>query len=102
MADQPKSGITVAREAPGTNSNKGFQSPEALVKATTPPAEDDTPVAAQAEEAAADPMMRGVKVRSRTFIPPFRFGQKTLSLPANKECIIPLAAKLHLEEKGLL
>jgi len=95
--------------------NRGFQSKEALEKATAKPDEGDgevlsglieeseTEKADQEEIAAVQAdQMKLVKVRSRTFIAPFRFGPKQYTLPANKEVLIPKCVKAHLEEKGLL
>lgn len=41
-------------------------------------------------------------VRSRKYIEPFRFGQRTFTLKANTPTRIPVVVRTHLEEKGLL
>jgi len=94
--------------------HKGFQSKEALEKATARPAPDDGEVLSglieedpskvdQEEIAAAQTeQMKLVKVRSRVYIAPFRYGPNQYTLPAGKDVLIPYCVKLHLEEKGLL
>ena len=49
-----------------------------------------------------DDEMRLVKVRSRVNIEPFKFGKKTYAVQKNKETLLPLCVRSHLEEKGIL
>jgi hypothetical protein len=55
------------------------------------------PAVDQSEDAS-----RMVKVRTRQHIPLFRFGPQSYQLEPNKEYLVPLFVKRHLEEKGLL
>ena len=90
---------------------KGFQSKAALDATKKKPVEeDDDPKSAVIDADSDTPalsgvtyedQMRPVKVRSRTFLE-FRYGPKRYALQPNKDCIVPLAVKRHLEEKGLL
>lgn len=95
---------------------RGFQSPEAqaaheasvtqnVEDSGAEPASaevgDDTPKGPAPGDTREDPS-RMVKVRSRTYVAPFRYGTKRYSLPAGKEVLVPLAVKRHLEEKGLV
>jgi len=107
--EQKKVIISVKDEGP----LKGFQSKDALEVATAKPPEEEqseplaalidgepTPKVDAGKEYAES--MRNVKVRSRTYIPPFRYGKNTYTLPANKDVLVPLVVRRHLEEKGLL
>jgi hypothetical protein len=118
MPDPKQANITVQRQEADATA-RGFQSHKALEMAKSKGAEDDAedgePIEGlvDAGEAARPPdpekvakraqdLNRMVRVRARAFIPPFRMGPRTYSLPANKEVIIPQYVKIHLEEKGLL
>lgn len=59
-------------------------------------------VAAMPEVRERDDEMRPVKVRSRVTIEPFRYGNRMYTIAKNKETVIPLCVRNHLEEKGLL
>lgn len=96
---------------------RGFQSSEAREAATAaakPLVEDagelgsaecgdvmEAKAEQQAPDTREDPM-RMVRVRSRAYVPPFRYGNKRYTLPAGKEVLVPLIVRRHLEEKGLL
>lgn len=102
--------VKEVKEAEGTL--KGFQSDEALqaAKAKVFVEEEEVPKdKLESAVVAGPPVPRGgtgmdrmVRVRAREFIPPFRFGPQMYSLKKGKECLVPVAVKLHLEEKGLL
>lgn len=91
---------------------KGYQSPEALKAATAKPKEAEEgevsgevgsePVEKAAPGDVREDPMRIVRVKSRTYIPPFIYGKKRYKLEAGRETTIPLGVKRHLEEKGLL
>ena len=120
--EQPKAARTMVKPATaGPGPLRGFQSPEALEGATKASSkaveddgephealvadEDDSPNVKLTEEeraATAAEMSKMVKVRARTFIPPFRYGKKTYTLPAGKEVLIPKCVQLHLIEKDLI
>jgi hypothetical protein len=112
MSKQEHKSSVVRNEADGPV--PGFQSKEARDVAHAKPEEEDPnaePGLAEvevpkaptpADKAEVAESMRMVKVRSRTFIPPFRYGPKMYTLPANKEVLIPLCVKRHLEEKQML
>ena len=107
---QSLAAITVKDEGP----LKGFQSTEARDRALVPPPSEDEntePESAEVEvrvsvaevqKTDGNDANKPVRVRSRQYIAPFRFGKKMYTLPANKEVVIPRAVKLHLEEKGLI
>jgi hypothetical protein len=87
----------------------GYQSKEALEaskqKMTEVTEEKEKPKSALvAGELSEDNtgLNRMVRVRSREYIPPFRYGPATYSLQKGKDCLIPLCVKQHLEEKNLL
>jgi len=96
--------------------HRGFQSKEAMQAATQPVVSDEEPPeipplaeCADLQEERRPPAqrmnedpMRLVRVRSREYVPPFRYGPKMYTLPAGKDVLLPLAVKRHLEEKNLL
>ncbi len=94
--------------------HQGFQSADALAKAqaaSVMSSEDDGTEVVDGEvsdEAAPKvtaptlDVTRMVQVRSRENIPSFTFGKKRYQINANKPTMIPLAVKMHLEEKGKL
>ena len=86
----------------------GFQSSEALAASQTRPLDlsgeepisgEVTPPTPVEVERAEDPD-RMVRVRSRQYIAPFRYGTKMYQVPANQPTLLPLGVKRHLEEKG--
>ena len=106
--DQPK---VVSRNP---EHHHGFQSSDAMAKAqaaAAPPSEDGSEEAVSGEihdnEApkVSTPgldVTRMVTVRSRQNIPSFTYGKKRYQIDANRPTTIPLAVRMHLEEKGLL
>ena len=95
--------------------HRGFQSKEAAIAAAPRPDDDDEndePTTAEVSDHSvphhrqvarpSEDLNRMVRVRSREYIAPFRYGPKTYSLPKGKDMLIPLCVKMHLEEKNLL
>jgi len=92
---------------------QGFQSAEALAKATSPSAPDDVStdsVSGVVEEASPDmeaaaaereSLAKMVKVRCHSF-QQFRYGDKMYTIQPNKDTLVPQCVRLHMEEKGLI
>jgi len=95
--------------------HKGFQSAAAL-EASIPKTEEEDPNAEPKSALVADELgvpdevdledvaasTKLTKIRSRQAIQAFRYGTQTYAIPANKDVLVPLCVKRHLEEKGLL
>lgn len=106
--DQPKA---VTRNP---EHHQGFQSSDAMIKAQTASArssEDESAEVVNGEihdedapkvSAPSLDVTRMVVVRSRENIPSFTYGKKRYQINANTPTTIPLAVRMHLEEKGKL
>lgn len=110
-----KDGVKVMVKPVSDPHTRGFQSSEAMAKATASEDEADSDtevksglvndadlppdhVSAKTER---DEQTKMVRVRVRQFVM-FKYGPNQYKLDANKETLVPMFIKRHLEEKGLL